>query len=512
MTNKKVVIIGGGIGGLATAALLAKAGLQVEVYERHAQAGGRAGKLTTHGFTFDTGPSWLLMPEVFDHFYQLLGTDIHAQLDLKRLTPAYKVMFEDAHQKPVTIYGDIEKDSKTFDAIEEGAGSKLKQYIDTAEDTYRKAIDSYLYTNFTPLTTMLHPDIIKSGPKMLRFATQSIHSYIGRFVKSPALQQILAYPMVFLGTSPYNAPALYHLMSYMDFKDGVFYPMGGVYKIIESIVQLCNHNGVTIHTNSPVKNIITAHGTATGITLDDGTKIDADIVISNADLHYTETVLLPEHAQTYPEKYWVKKQASPGAILMYLGVKGGLPEFEHHNLIFTKDWRKNFAEIFTQKTWPHPASMYICRSSATDSSVAPNGHENIFVLVPVMADSSMDKTETAKRAEQYLDQLIEMSGVHDLRERIVYKKFVGPADFANDLHAWRGSALGLSHTLRQSALWRPKNKSKKVDNLYYVGGNTLPGIGLPMCLIGAELIYKHLANDTSFSPITALKPLTLDDK
>ena len=236
--------------------------------------------------------------------------------------------------------------------------------------------------------------------------------------------------------------------------------------------------------------------------------MNADIVISNADLHFTETALLDPEYQTYPAKYWRKKMPSPGAVLMYLGIKGSLPELTHHNLLFTEDWKTNFGKIFDLQEYPHPASMYICKPTATDKTVAPKNHENIFVLVPVAATTEMTKDEIGKHTESYIDQIIAMTGISDLRERIVYKKIVDPIDFANDLNAWRGSALGLTHPLLQSALWRPRNKSKKVTGLYYVGGNTLPGIGLPMCLIGSELIYKHLANDTSITPVLEIRDLS----
>lgn len=507
---RSAIIIGAGIGGLATAAILAKAGMKVTIYEALPTPGGRANIETVNGFVFDTGPSWFLMPEVFEHFYDLLGYSMNKVLYLKRLSPAYKVFFESG-QKPVTIYGDEQKDMATFDGVEQGAGKQLHSYLNQAEKTYKLATQSFLYTNFSSPKAFLNKTVLKNGPRMIPYSLRPMHSYVAKFMRSPALQQILSYPTVFLGSSPYNTPALYHLMSYMDFRQGVFYPKGGMYKIIESIVAINEAFGVRMHCATPVASIKTNNGHADGITLQDGSFVAADIIISNADLHFTETRLLPAVAQTHPEASWAKRTPGPGAILLYLGVKGRLPMLGHHTLVFTKDWRKNFADIFKNKSMPHPASMYVCKPSATDPTVAPKGHENIFILVPVPALEGVSKQQIEELADEYLDQLIVQCGINDLRERIVYKKVVGPNNFAADLHSWHGSALGLSHTLKQSAIWRPSNKSKKLDNLYYVGGSTVPGIGLPMCLIGAELVYKRLSGDTSSAPLNKLTPLVREN-
>lgn len=502
---KSVIVIGAGIGGIATAILLAKQGVAVTIYDNHDKPGGRAGLLEYGGFKFDTGPSWFLMPEVFRHYFELIGEDMDALLALQRLNPAYKVFFESGVE-PITIYGDEAKDTATFEQIEPGAGKALTRYLDRAERTYKIATQSFLYTNFTP-SAFLNSTVLKHGPRMGVFALRSVSKYIAGFVRSPELQQILAYPMVFLGTSPYQAPALYHLMSFMDFRQGVFYPQGGMYKIIEVLHGLAVKHSVQFVMNSEVTEITYSGNMATGIVLKDGSTDEADVVIANGDLHHTETALLSEEAQTYPESYWQRRSPSPGAILLYLGIEGSLPELEHHNLIFTKDWRKNFSDIFEKQAMPSPASMYVCKPSATDPTVAPKGYENVFILVPVPAHKSMKPEIAAQYADQYLQQLADMAGITNLQQRIVYKKVVSPADFNRDLFAWHGSALGLSHTLNQSAWWRPRNKSKKLDNLYYVGGNTIPGIGLPMCLIGAELVYKHLAGDTSNAPLISLPPL-----
>lgn len=498
---KRVIIIGGGIGGLATAILLAKTGHEVSLYERLPTLGGRARQFKAKGFTFDMGPSWYLMPGVFEHFFDLIDEDITKHLSLTRLKPAYKVFYE--KHSPIVVEGNLAKDAKTFEQIEAGAGKALERYVARAGKTYKVAVDSFLYTNFNSVKGFVKPEIIRNGPFMAAVATKSIDSYVSSYVKDQRLKQILEYPMVFLGASPYNAPALYHLMSYMDFEEGVYYPDGGLHTVIEALISIATKNGVTLHTDTDVAAINVNDGHATGIMLRDGTNISADTVISNADVHFTETQLLAKQYRSYPQSYWDKRQNGPSALLMYLGVKGKLPQLEHHNLYFTDDWKGNFKAIFKDKKWPDPASMYICKPSATDAGVAPKGHENIFVLVPLPA-RSMTADETEALTSRYFDQLKEFVGEPDLDRRIVYKRIYTPGDFAADYNSWQGSALGLSHTLRQSALLRPRNRSRKVKGLYYVGGNTIPGIGLPMCLIGAELVYKHLTGNTTPRPLEKL--------
>jgi phytoene desaturase len=503
--KQRVVIIGAGIGGLATANFLAKAGYEVHVYEKNSQPGGRAGSLKAKGFTFDTGPSWYLMPEVFEHYFALFGKTVEQELDLQRLNPAYKVFFE--NDPPITITSDSTTDAATFESIELGAGARLKEYVDKGDDIYRLSLKHFLYTNFSSARDLTRADILRRARFMAKLALMPIDKYVAGFLTDRRLRQILEYPMVFLGSSPFSAPAIYSLMSALDFREGVYYPQGGLYTIIERLVALGKELGVSYHYNTGVRRIVVEVKRTTGIILENGEHIDADIVISNADLHFTETQLLEERSRSYPASYWNKKEAGPSALLIYLGVKGSLPQLEHHNLIFVDDWKDNFDSIFTTKTPPVPASVYICKPSATDTSVAPKGHENVFVLVPLPAGLVTTKKQLETMAESYLAQIEKNLGIGDLRERIVFKQLFGPHDFTDRYNAWQGTALGPSHILRQSALFRTSNKSRKVKNLFYVGGFTTPGIGLPMCLIGAELIYKRLAGDRRGGPINRIKTI-----
>lgn len=509
----RVVVIGGGIAGLASAALLAREGHDVTLLEGRPEVGGRAGNWESDGFRFDTGPSWYLMPEVFDHFYKLLGTSADEQLQLVTLDPGYRVYFEGVDD-PIDISAEKEENLELFEAIEPGAGDRLEKYLDSAKRTYDLAKLRFLYTTFADIRPLMRADVLSKAGTFLRLLLEPLSSFVGRKFQDLRLRQLLGYPAVFLGSSPYLTPSMYHLMSHLDLADGVLYPMGGFTRVIESIADLARAEGVTIITRAEVTRIVVEGGRATGVEyLDDHREIqfvDADLVVSAADLHHTETELLKPEEQTYPQQYWDTKTPGPSALLLYLGVEGELPQLEHHTLLFTREWERGFEAIFgTPSTVPSPASLYICKPSGVDPDVAPDGYENLFVLVPIPADPTIGRGDVDgdgdSRIEVLADTVIEQiaawTGIPDLASRVTVRRTVGPGNFADELHAWRGTALGPAHTLKQSAFFRAGNVSKKVDGLYYVGGSTIPGIGLPMCLISAEILVKRLRGDTSTEPM-----------
>lgn len=487
----KVLIIGAGIGGLATANLLAKSGFEVHVYEKNDQLGGRAGQFMQDGFTFDTGLSWYLMPGVFERYYSQLGTSAKKELTLKKLSPAYKVYSGD--QAPLTITGNLKKDSALFESIEPGAGQALKTYVAQSTETYKLSLKYFLYSNFENKLDLINKEVLSKSKAFITLATSPMHSYVRRFFKNAQLQQVLEYPTVFLGSSPYNAPAIYSLMSSLDFDEGVYYPKGTMYAVVESLVKIGKKYGVTYHLKKPIESIIVDNKKAIGVRTKAGSIVTADYILSNADLHFTETQLLAKEHRSYPQKYWDKKEPSPSALLMYLGVKGKIPEFEHHTLLFTDDWKANFSAIFKHKTIPKPASLYISKTSASDTT-APKGHENIFVLVPLPSGIKINPSQLNELADEFLEQIHKTTGV-DLKERTVSRTLFGPNDFDEKYNSWQSSMLGPSHTLTQSAFFRTPNKSKKVQNLYYVGASTVPGVGVPMCLISAELVTQRIMKD-----------------
>lgn len=510
------IVVGGGIAGLATAALLGTDGWKVTVVEARDSVGGRAGSWEHDGFRFDTGPSWYLMPDVFDHFFGLLGSSAAEQLDLVRLDPAYRVYASD--EPGFDVRSGRAEAVALFESIEPGSGPALEAYLDSAGDAYRLSVTRFLYDTYASTAGLRDPALLRRLPTLAPLLTRTLASHVERRFHDPRLQQVLEYPAVFLGGSPYGVPSLYHLMSHLDLDDGVLYPRGGFTEVIAAVERLARAQGVDIVTGAEVTEIVTdaassGRPAASGVRLADGRVLGADLVVSTADLHHTETALLPRALQSYPESWWERRTPGPGALLLLLGVDGELPQLAHHTLVFAPEWRENFDAIFgSDARIPDPASLYVCRPSATDPTVAPAGSENLFVLVPVPADRQLghggvdgDGDAAAERAaDRVIAQIAERCGIPDLAGRITVRRTITPADFATDLHAWRGTALGLAHTLRQSAMFRPGNASKKVDGLFYAGTSALPGIGLPMCLISAELVLKRLRGDRSAGPIAAL--------
>ena len=512
MTQKTAIVVGGGIAGLASAAILAKSGMKVQLFEAREKVGGRAYIWQKDGFTFDMGPSWYLMPDAFDQFFKLMGTTAAKELDLVRLDPAYQTIFE-GQPEPVMIYENLAKNLATFEAIEPGSAAALQRYLDSAEDAYKLASRHFLYTNFQNMKSFVHKDVVKRAGRFIKHLLTPLDTFAGKHVKDARLRKILNFPAVFLGASPFDTPSMYHLMTHIDMNVGVFYPQGGLYTVIEAVERLAKAHGVEIHTNSPVNKIeVGDDGAVRGVRVGEA-HYEADVVIANADLHFVETQLLEPKYQTLPEKWWKNKVPGPSALLLYLGVKGRIETLDHHTLLYAEDWTKNFDEVFHKadgkRKVPNPASLYICAPSKTDPSVAPKDHENIFVLVPAAADPSIGRGGIDRagdpafeaEADRIIEQIADWCKIPDLAERIVVRRTMGPQNFVEELNAWSGTALGMAHTLKQSAFFRPKNKSAKVKGLYYAGHHSIPGIGLPMCLIGAELVYKRLVDDRSAGPI-----------
>lgn len=510
---RRAVVIGGGISGLASAALLARDGFSVTVLEQRKQLGGRAGSWERDGFRFDTGPSWYLMPEVFDHFFQLLGTSADAELDLVRLDPGYRV-YSEGYEHPIDLRADREANIALFESIEPGAGKRIRKYLASAEDTYAMAIRRFLYTSFQDLTKLAAPDVLRRLPKLARLLVEPLSTFAESAVRDRRLWQVLGYPAVFLGTSPYAAPSMYHLMSHLDLADGVLYPEGGITEVISAVERVARREGAKIIAGAKVERIVVEDGHVTGVVHRDRRGVQhtapADLVVSAADLRHTELQLLDKEHRTYPAAHWQRRDPGPSAVLVYLGVDGPAPGLLHHTLVFTEDWKANFGAIFgDDRHVPDPASIYVCAPSETDPSVAPPGSSNLFILVPLPADLSIGKGgidgagdyEVERIADRAIDVVAERAGIPDLRDRIRVRRTIGPRDFADDYNAWNGSMLGPAHTLRQSAFFREKNASRKVDGLYYAGASTIPGIGLPMCLISAEVLIKRIHGDTSTEPL-----------
>ncbi|WP_430296698.1 phytoene desaturase family protein [Sinomonas sp. B1-1] len=514
--RRTVTVIGGGISGLATAGLLARDGHAVQLLEKNEVLGGRAGRWEADGFRFDTGPSWYLMPEVIDHWFRLMGSSAPDELRLERLDPGYRVFFE-AHEDPVDIPASREGAVALFDSLDRGSGAALARYLEEAEDAYAVALERFLYDDFSSLRGLAHPDVLRRGSRLAALLAQSLHTRVSRRFTDRRERQILGYPAVFLGTTPYRAPALYQLMSHLDLTQGVLYPHGGFAALVEAMARLARSAGVQIRTGARATRILT--GPAPGGPRVEGVawtdaegrehRTGASVVVGAADLHHLETELLPAELRTHPERAWDRRDPGPGAVLACLGVRGTLPELAHHSLFFARDWRDNFARIGAGDTPAETTSIYVSRTSATDAGVAPAGDESLFVLVPSAAAPDWGRggiggagaAAVEEVADRAIQQISAWARIPDLAERVVVRRTFGPADFEHDVNAWRGGALGLAHTLRQSAFLRPANASRTVSGLLYAGASVRPGIGVPMCLISAELVLKRVRGERRAGPV-----------
>ncbi|MCT1920980.1 phytoene desaturase family protein [Brevibacterium luteolum] len=517
----RTIVIGGGIAGLASAALLAQGGHAVTLLEKNATLGGRAGIHREAGFTFDTGPSWYLMPEVFDHLFDLTGAP--NPLELIDLDPAYRIFPEPVGESASTrldVPAGREKVLDLFERLEPGSRDRVDAYLDSASRTYRLALGHFLYTTFSTPAGFAHPEVLTGLGELTELLSTSMQEKIDRTVSDPVARQILGYPAVFLGTRPETAPAMYHLMSHLDLVDGVRYPAGGMHTLITAIAERARDLGVDIRTEAEVVSL-THHepvrwrgrlglpgrraqlSEVLARTRDGLEAFDADAVVAACDLHHLETRLLPRRLQTRPAASWKRADPGMGALVLLLGVEGRLDRLAHHNLLFTSDWGKNFDAIYRDRQIPDPASIYVCAPSRTDPTVAPDGCENLFVLVPWPADASLraDDPNVQACAEATIHQIARWTGHPDLAERLQVRRVIAPADYARDFHAWSGTALGPANTLMQSIFLRGRVRSAKVANLFYAGAFTAPGVGLPMCVISAENVLKAFRGDRTSGPL-----------
>lgn len=512
--QRRVAVIGGGFSGLATAGLLAASGHRVTLLEKQHELGGRAGRFRRGGFSFDTGPSWYLMPEVIEHWFELMGTSTDRELDLVDLPTGYRTWFQGDYTPLDMPSGSGAREA--FESLQPGAGAALDSYLEKAAESHDLALEHFLYADLSSASSLLDPRLLPLLPKLAPLLAGSLDSFVAKRFSDPRLRQILGYPAVFLGSSPKRTPALYHLMSHLDLTQGVKYPMGGFAQLVDAMASLCIDAGVQIITGAEVTGIEVsgtgANARARGVRwIQKGTErhLEAETVVGAADLHHLETELLPAKLRSSSEASWRRRDPGPSAVLLCLGIAGKLPELSHHNLLFTSDWDDNFGRIHRGEDLAEETSLYVCMPSATDPSVAPADHENLFILVPAPAlpawgTGGPDGTgshQVEAVADAALDQLAAWVGIEDLRERVVVRQSFGPGDFAQNVNSWQGGALGLAHTLGQSAFFRPSNHSSKVSGLHYAGSSVRPGIGIPMCLISAEIIAKKINGITDKGPI-----------
>jgi len=487
--GRRVVVIGAGIGGLAASAILARDGYQVTLIEKRDEIGGRASCWKKNGFCFDMGPSWYLMPDIFERFFAEFNCRPSDFYQLKRLDPSYKIFFGD--NDSLEISSDLSVNLERFEQIEPGASDAFRKYLEQARLKYNSAVSNFLYRELTSIFDFLNKEILKAGKDL--HALENLDHYTKRFFTSEKLRRVLEYSMVFLGGAPSNTPAIYSMLSHVDFNLGVWYPQGGMWSVVNAIKQLALRSGAKITTSCEATQILVRNGIVKAVKTTNG-DIPADIVLANADYPFVETILLERAYQSYPEKYWQKRVLAPSAIMMYLGLDGTLPNMSHHTLSFEQDWMEHFNSIFDHPEWPSKPSFYFCCPTKTDSSVAPQGCENLVTLIPVAP--GLEDTDQIRDAmcQKTFECLKRITGIQ-VESMIRIKRVFSHRDYISEYNARKGTALGLSHTLMQSAIFRPRIASRKVRGLYYVGQYTHPGIGVPMALISATVACNRIRKD-----------------
>lgn len=484
--KKRAVVIGGGFGGLANAALLARDGWDVTLLEKLDDVGGRARSWKTDGFVFDLGPSWYLMPEVFERFFSLFGRERKDYYNLLPLDPYYKVFFGEGD--PVLLTPRQEENVALFESFEPGGGAALERYVEQATYKYDVAMKDFLYRGYKHIGEFFNRRLMTEGLRLGIF--KKLDRFVGTYVDDRRARQILEYAMVFLGTSPADAPAIYSIMSHVDLKLGVFFPEDGMAGAARGIARLCTELGVKIVTGAEVVHIHTEGGKAVAVETAQHS-YPADVVVSGADYHHVDRQLLDGGSSHYSERYWEKRVVAPSMFIAYLGINRRLEGLEHHNLYFAPDWNTHFDTIFKNPAWPEKPCFYLSCISKSDPKSAPEGSENVFLLVPVAPGLE----DTDEQREAYLDHVLahvrEVTG-EDLTKDVTVRRIYSHRDFISDYNAYKGTALGLSHTLMQTAVFRPSSRSKKIGNLFYTGQYTHPGVGVPMVLIASEIVADEI--------------------
>lgn len=476
---KDIAVIGSGFSSLAASCYLAQAGNKVTIYEKNGTIGGRARQLKKDGFTFDMGPTWYWMPDVFERFFEDFGkcpSDFYA---LEKLNPAYRVYF--ANNEYITIEDTLEKICTAFENEEAGSSIKLKKFMAQALDNYNIAIKDLVYRpGVSPMELVTAATMKKIGQF---FST--ISKDVRREFSNPKLISILEFPVLFLGAKPSDTPSFYSFMNYADFGLGTFHPKNGMYSVIDGIKRLAEELGVTIKTNENVEKIIVENGKTSGL-ISNGEMIGADVVLSGADYHHTET-LLEKRFRQYSENYWSKKTFAPSALLFYVGFDTRIKNVDHHTLFFDVDFKKHSEEIYDSPKWPDEPLFYASFPSKTDNSVAPEGKEAGIFLIP-LAPGLDDIPEIR---EEYFEKIMarfEQITAQKVKKYVIFKESFCINDFISDYNSYKGNAYGLANTLMQTAFLRPKLKSKKVKNLFFTGQLTVPGPGVPPALISGKLV------------------------
>ncbi|GAB3640532.1 phytoene desaturase family protein [Spirosoma arcticum] len=486
---QRVLVIGAGFAGLAAATSLADKGYNVTILEKNTLPGGRARVFQAEGFTFDMGPSWYWMPDVFETYFARFGRKPSDYYNLIRLDPSYTVVF--GPDEAIDLPAGLENLESLFESIEPGSGPRLREFLKQASYKYDVGINKFVWKPSRSVTEFLSLKLLYDVTRLDVF--QSFASHARKFFKHPRLLEIVEFPVLFLGATPENTPAMYSLMNYAEMAMGTWYPMGGMHEIVRAMVSLAEEKGVKILLNQTVQKIDVLNGKATQVVTDQGI-FETDVVVAGADYNHVETKLVTSENRNYDDHYWSKRVMAPSSLLFYLGIGKRIPRLQHHNLFFDEDFKRHAQEIYETPQWPTKPLFYASAPSKTDPSVAPEGCENLFLLIPVAPDLTDDDATRERYFDMIMNRLEAYVG-ENVRDHILFKRSYAHSDFKSDYNAFRGNAYGLANTLMQTAILKPSLKNKRVNNLFYTGQLTVPGPGVPPSLISGLVVADEVAKE-----------------
>ncbi len=487
----KIAVIGSGFSSLSASSYLAKAGHDVTIFEKNDSIGGRCRQYKENGFTFDMGPSWYWMPEVFENFFSDFGYKASDFYKLIRLSPSYTIHFSEKDR--LDVPADFNQLVATFEDIEKGAGKKLELFIADASKKYEAGMNKFVHKPSLSILEFADWEILKGFMQLDLFKSFSKH--VRKYFTHPHLIQLLEFPVLFLGATPQEIPALYSLMNFADLKGGTWYPDKGMFEIIQAMHDVCVKQGVKFKLNACVEKITIDQSNTKkckGMIVN-GEELEFDYIVGGADYAHIEKDLLPSEYRNYSDKYWDSRNMAPSSLVYYIGVSKKLKNLHHHNLFFDTSFEQHAQEIYKTMKWPEEPLFYICAPSITDPSVAPEGQENLFLLVPLAPDLKDSEEEREKIFNKVMERMERLTD-QSIAEHICYKRSFAIDDFKKDYNAFKGNAYGLSNTLRQTAFLKPIIKNKKLNNLFYTGQLTVPGPGVPPSIISGKLVANYLLN------------------
>ena len=486
--KKKIAIIGSGFSGLSAAAYVAAEGHEVHVFEKNARPGGRARQFSSDkGYVFDMGPSWYWMPDIIENFFSDFGHTSEDFFRLVSLNPQFEMVFEEGG---INIPENYQELKELFESLETGAGKRLDEFMQSAKFKYEVGMQKFVNKPCHSWTEFISPEIAQHAIKLDLLT--NFRKYVSGYFKNQKLRTLMEFPVIFLGASPKNIPALYSLMNYGGYALGTHYPMGGFYKLVLAMKAVAEHKGAIFHFNSPVDKMIISDKHVKALKIN-GVDLDFDAVIASSDYHHTETLLDKEY-RNYDEGYWSKKTFAPSSLIYYLGISEKIPNLNHHTLFFENDLDSHIHHIYSDKKWPEKPLFYACCPSKTDPNVAPVNKENLFILMPLATGIHDDENTRERYLKEMLSRIEKHTGIQELYNKIEFKRSYCVSDFVEDYNAYQGNAYGLANTLRQTAVLKPKIRNKKLNNLFYTGQLTVPGPGVPPSIISGKVVAQEINN------------------